>query len=137
MKGARVGEAVMMQRKDVDYARKKMAIAKPSKGSNSRIVRVSEKCLAMVKNMSIKYGASFNVGGCSGNYTSTVTSSASLPITNNAVGPTTVSLSNGGSLTFAGTFTDSTHVTVNVSWQQFITGCNFLHAGSRTYTASR
>ena len=54
--GARVGEAVMMQRKDVDYARKKMTIAKPSKGSNSRIARVSDKCLAMIKNMPIKYG---------------------------------------------------------------------------------
>jgi integrase len=54
--GARVSEAVRIQRKHIDYARREITIAKPSKGSNSRTVRVSEKCLAMIRNMSDKYG---------------------------------------------------------------------------------
>lgn len=53
--GARVSEAVLTQEKDIDYDRREITIAKPSKGSNSRTVRVSEKCLAMLKNMPKKY----------------------------------------------------------------------------------
>jgi hypothetical protein len=91
---------------------------------------------ASLINMSITIGASYAVGGCSGDYRSTINVST-IPIINATVGPTTIALGRGGSLTLSGTFTDATTATIDASWQMFVDGCNVLHASSRTYTASR
>jgi len=49
--GARAGEVVKLKWTDVDFERRLIRINNPEKGSNPRIIKVSEKCINMINRL--------------------------------------------------------------------------------------